>query len=63
MVGVGMGWVHELAYSAGVHTCHTPDCKNLVQVLMTRHGTLYNRHPLNTIATYKYRLLWEVWAR
>jgi hypothetical protein len=25
-----MGWVHELAHSAGVHTCHS---------------TLYNRHP------------------
>jgi hypothetical protein len=55
--------VHEIAPSAGVHTCHTHDCMNLVQVLLTWHSTLYNRHPLHMIATYKYRLLWEGWAR
>jgi hypothetical protein len=38
----GMGWVHELAHAAGVHTCHTPDCRNLVPVLLTWHSTLYN---------------------
>jgi predicted Zn-dependent protease len=21
-----MGWEHELAHTAGVHTCHTHDC-------------------------------------
>jgi hypothetical protein len=48
----GMGWVHELPHSAGVHTGRTPDCMNLVPVLLTWHSTLYNRHPLHTIATY-----------
>jgi hypothetical protein len=46
-----MGWMHELAHSAGVHTCRIPDCTDLVQVLL---GTapLYTQHPLRTIATY-----------
>jgi hypothetical protein len=44
--------MHLLAHSAGVHTCHTPDCMILVPVLLTWHSTLYNRHPLHTIATY-----------
>jgi hypothetical protein len=39
--------VHELAHSAGVHACHTPDCMNLVPVLLTWHSTLYHRHPLH----------------
>jgi hypothetical protein len=45
--------MHLLAHSAGVHTCHTPDCMILVPVLLTWHSALYNRHPLHTIATYK----------
>jgi hypothetical protein len=57
-----MDRVHELAHSAGVHTWH-PDCVNLVPVLLTWHSTLYNNgHALLTIATEKYRLLWEGWA-
>jgi hypothetical protein len=53
---------------AGEHTCRTPDCTDLVPVLrsmliiMTLHSSLYNRHPLHTMATYKYLLLWEGWA-
>jgi hypothetical protein len=39
--------MHLLAHSAGVHTCHTPDCMILVPVLLTWHSTLYNRHPLH----------------
>jgi hypothetical protein len=54
--------MHLLAHSAGVHTCHTPDCVILVPVLLTCHSTLYNRHPLHTIATYKLWLLREGWA-
>jgi hypothetical protein len=46
--------MHLLAHSAGVHTCHTPDCMILVPVLLTWHSTLYSRHPLHTIATYKF---------
>jgi hypothetical protein len=42
--------MHELAHSAGVHTCHTPDYMNSVPVLLTWHRTLYNRQPLHTIA-------------
>jgi hypothetical protein len=37
---------HELAHSNAVHTCHTPDCMNLVPVVLTWHSTLCNRHPL-----------------
>jgi hypothetical protein len=48
--------MHELAQSAGVHTCHTPDCMNLVPVLLAWHSILYNRQPLHTIATYKVTL-------
>jgi hypothetical protein len=36
-----------------------PDCMILVPVLLTWHSTLYNRHPLHTIATYKVWLLRE----
>jgi hypothetical protein len=59
----GMGWVRELAHSIGVHTCHNPDCMNLVPVLLTWHSTLYNQYPLHNIATYKYRIFWEGYAR
>jgi hypothetical protein len=45
--------MHELAHSAGVQTCHTPDCVNLVPVLLIWHSTLYNRQPLYAIATLK----------
>jgi hypothetical protein len=45
--------MHLLSHSAGVYTCHTPDCMILVPVLLTWHSTVYNRHPLHTIATYK----------
>jgi hypothetical protein len=38
------------------HTCQTPDCMNLVPVLLTWHSTLNNRQLLHTIATYKYQL-------
>jgi hypothetical protein len=34
-----------LSHSAGVHTCHTPDCMILVPVLLTWHSTLYNDIP------------------
>jgi hypothetical protein len=54
--------MHLLAHSAGVHTCHTPDCMILVPVLLTWHSTLYNRHTLHTIAAYKFWLLREGWA-
>jgi hypothetical protein len=40
----------------------TPDGMNLVPVLLTWHSTLYNRHPLHTIATYTYCSFWEDWA-
>jgi hypothetical protein len=30
----GMGWMHEPAYSAGVHTCQMSDCMNVVPVLL-----------------------------
>jgi hypothetical protein len=46
--------MHLLAHSAGVHTCRTHDFMILVPVLLTWHSTLYNRHPLHTIATYKF---------
>jgi hypothetical protein len=51
-----MVWEHELAHSAGVHTCHTPDCMNWVPVpvLLTWHSTLYNRHPTYRATTYQY---------
>jgi hypothetical protein len=49
--------MHLRAHSAGVHTCHAPDYMILVPVLLTWHSTLYNRHPLHTIATYKFWLL------
>jgi hypothetical protein len=52
-----MGWMHELAQSAGVQTCHIPDGMTLVLVLLTLHSTLYNQQPLQNIATYKYALL------
>jgi hypothetical protein len=55
--------MHKLPHSAGVHTCHTPDCMNLVPVLLTWHSTLYKRHPLHTIGSYQYCLLWESLAR
>jgi hypothetical protein len=58
-----MGWVRELALSIGVHACHNPDCMNLVPVLLTWHSTLYNQYPLHNIATYKYRIFWEGYAR
>jgi hypothetical protein len=32
-----MGWEQEPALSAGVHTCHAPDCMNLVPMLLTWH--------------------------
>jgi hypothetical protein len=41
----GMGWVHERTHSAGVHTCHTPDCMNVEPVLRTWHSTLHNQSP------------------
>jgi hypothetical protein len=43
MVGVQV-WAgdDELARSLGVHTCHTPDCMNLVPVLLILLSTLYN---------------------
>jgi hypothetical protein len=41
-----MGWEDELAHSAGVQFCLTPDCSNLVPVLLAWHSTLYNQHPL-----------------
>jgi hypothetical protein len=41
--------MHLLAHSAGVHTCYTPDCMNLVPVLLTWHSALYNQQPLHTI--------------
>jgi hypothetical protein len=52
--------VHALAHAAGVHTRHTPDCMNLVPVLLTWHSTLSNRHPPFTIVTYKYDYLGRV---
>jgi hypothetical protein len=45
--------MYELVHSDGVRTCHTPDCMNLVPVLLTWYGTLYSRHPLHAKATYK----------
>jgi hypothetical protein len=55
--------MHELAHSAGVHACRThDDWMNLVLVLLKWHSILYNRHPLHSIATYTYWLLWEGWA-
>jgi hypothetical protein len=58
-----MGWVHELTHASGVHTFLIPDCMNLVAVLLTWDTTLYNWHPIHTIATYTYLSLWEGWAR
>jgi hypothetical protein len=58
-----MGWEHELAHSAGGHTCRSPDCMNLVPLLLTWHSTLYNQHPLHKTATCHDKLLGEGWAR
>jgi hypothetical protein len=57
-----MGWEHERAHSAGVHTCLSP-ARNLVPVLLTWHSTLYNRHPLHKKVTQQYELLGESWER
>jgi hypothetical protein len=43
-----MALKHEFAHSAGVHTCHTPDCMKFVTLLLTWHSNSYKRHPLHT---------------
>jgi hypothetical protein len=53
-----MGWVHELAPSAGVHT---PNCISLVPVLLTCVGG--DRHHLHKKATWQCPLPGEGWAR
>jgi hypothetical protein len=41
------------ARSGGGHTCHTPNCMNLVSVLLLPwQSTLYNRQPPHTTGTY-----------
>jgi hypothetical protein len=39
---------HELAHSIGVYTLHSPNCVDLVPVLLTLHSTLHNRDPADT---------------
>jgi hypothetical protein len=56
------GFMVNVEVWAGVNTFYTPDCMNVVPVLLTWHSTLYNRQPLHTIATHEYSLLWEGWA-
>jgi hypothetical protein len=61
VMGGAEAWARNMSSLTPATPC-TPDCMNLVPVLLTWHSTLYNRDPLQTKATYNYRLLGEGWA-
>jgi hypothetical protein len=50
-----MGLEHERTHSAGVHTCHTPDCMNFRLLTMAQH--LAFPHPLRHVSYISVQML------